>query len=289
MTLTDLWWRASIVAVGTVGVGHQVGPTQVVNYEKESVTLYPCEAEFRSVAVIKGDARIDNQMFLWFSFFPECGFGIKPQQEIHSVEQVWFLRTQGALLRPIKDPSAQFLELFRAFHPADEDSGDLRRSFSRTLLTPPAVAQTDVRFIERFNDLFTLSCEVSVEAWCLRLLGDLHKRASPTVRKEICRYRAGIYNQCRFSDCPEGILFPGTDGAEAERLQASRRASELRDTSEEKVQAALNSGDPSGKESTLRRLQILSCNIDPLVRERAREAARRFFPKAETPACLSCP
>lgn len=289
LQLIDLWPRASIVAVGTLAGAHQAGPSQIASYNNESATVYPCEAEFRSSAVIKGNIALENPRLLWFSLFPTCGFGVTPKQLIRSVEQVWFLRSEGPWLRPVIDPSAEFVELFRAFQPVAEDSGDLRRSLSRTLLTPQSVAETDRRFIERFDNFFEMSCDLSGELWCFRVLGDLQKRASPAIRGEICRFLAATYKQCRFSDCPQDPLYPGTEAVEDEQLQAARHASELREASEERINKALNSGNPSDGESILRRLQILSCNIDALVRKRAREATRRFFPKAAIPTCLSCP
>lgn len=289
MQLIDLWSRASIVAVGSVGAGHQTGTTQIAKYQNESLTVYPCEAQFRPSALIKSDEEIGDRTLLWFSLFSTCGFGIKPDETLRSTEQVWFLRSEGAWLRPVIDPSAEFLELFQPFQPAAKDAGDLRRSLSRTLLDPQSVAQTERGFTQRFDNFFELSCELAGQALCLQMLSDLHERASPLIRGQICRFVALTYDQCRFSDCPQDPLSAESEDPSAEQLRGARRASELREVSEERINKALNSGNPSDRESILGRLQILSCNIDPRVRERAREATRRFFPKAEIPACLSCP
>ena len=282
----SLWSRATIVAVGTVDSPHRVGVPQLWTWGNTSGPAFPCQAQFHATALLKSEAGIDNRKVLWFSLFPTCGFGLKPGWAIRSVEQVWFLRSEGTWLRPVTDPGGTFVDLFQHFEAASNDSETVRQTLSRYLLNPAASAETEERFIQRFNELFRLSCEIAGEQWSLQVLGDLQRRASPKIRGETCRLLAGDYDQCRFSDCPPGSFYPGTDGARGDQNQAAHKSNDLLESSEEHVKGRLKSGQP--REWEQRQLEVLSCNFDPVIRQRAGKLLRKYFPESRPAPCISC-
>src|ERR1035438_9487728 len=266
--LASFWGPATIVAVGTVGSTHRVGPPQFVTLGNRSERVYPCEAQFHATALIKSEAGIENRKLLWFSLFPTCGFGLTPDWTIRSAEQVWFLRTEGAWLRPIVDIAWTFYELHQHFAPPENDSETLRRTLSRYLLNPAASAETEEQFIRSFDFLVRLSSGIAGEQWSLQVLGDLYQQASPAVRREICGFLAAA-RQCRNSDCPPGPLPPGIDPAasraRADRDQEAQRKSDLDESSEKQVKMFFNSGQP--KELVQHELERLSCSFDPVDRK----------------------
>jgi hypothetical protein len=288
-SVAAFWPPATIVAIGTVRSPHRVGTPQLATYGNTSARVYPCEAQFHAAVLIKSEAGIDNRRLLWFSGFPTCSFGLKPEWEIRSAEQVWFLRTEGTWLRPVTDIGGTFLELYQHFEATGDDSETLRRTLSRYLLNPAAIAETEERFIQRFNELFRLSCEIAGEQWSLQVLGDLQRGASPEVREKICRFLAGA-DQCRHSDCPPGPLPPGIDpaawSAQRDRDQEAHKKSDLHETSEERVKVYLKSGQP--KEWEQRTLEGMSCNFDPVIRRRAGKLLRKYFPESHPAPCISC-
>jgi hypothetical protein len=289
LRLIDLWSRAPFVVTGSIARVRRIGaPRLGKNGNSESITVYPCEAEFLPSIVIKGQAQDANRKLLWFSYFPSCAFGHRPEETIGQVDRIWFLRVDGKWLRPVADNAAPFLGLFQRFSPDHDDSESLRRALVGQLLTPEAVAKTNRAFVERFDDLFGVACEITTEEICFQILTDRYNESAPDVRAEICRFLAGSFDQCPFSDCPRGILYPGLTDHRAEDFQAQRRNNELRDASEERIKELLNSGKLADREWTRRRLWILSCNFDPLIRRRAGELLRRFFPGAEIPTCVNC-
>jgi hypothetical protein len=289
LQLIDLWSRAALVVTGSVAHVNRIGvPRLGKNVNSESITVYPCEAEFSPSIVVKGHAEDANRKLLWFSYFPNCAFPYRPEDTVGQVDRIWFLRVDGRWLRPVADNAAPFLGLFQPFSPNNDDSESIRRALIRQLLTPEAVARTNREFAEHFFDLFGVACEITTEQMCFQILSERYKESAPEVRAEICRFLAGSYDQCPFSDCPRGILYPGLADHQAEEFQAKRRSNELRDASEERTKELLNSGKPSDREWTRRRLWILSCNFDPLIRRRARELLSRFFPDEEIPSCVTC-
>lgn len=284
--LATAWSLATIVAVGTVGSPHRVGVPQLVTRGSTSGPVFPCEAQFHAAVLIKSEAGLGNRKLLWFSMFPTCGFGIKPDWTIRSAEQLWFLRTEDTWLRPVTDVSGTFLELYQHFEaPPNSDSETLRRTLSRYVLNPTAAAETEEQFVRRFNGLFDLSCKIAGEQWSRQVMGELRKVASPAVRTEICRLLAG-YDQCHFSDCPPGFIYPGTDGTRGDQDQAAHKKSNLVESSEELLKARLKSGQP--KEWEQHELEILSCNFDPVIRQRAGKLLRKYFPESQLAPCISC-
>ena len=288
-SVVAFWSSATIVAVGTVGSPHRVGAQQVARWGNTAVPAYPCEAQFHATALLKGEEGVDNRKLLWFSPFPTCGFGLKPDWAIRSAEQVWFLRTEGTWLRPTTDMGGNFLELYQHFAPMGNDSETLRRTLSQYLLNPAAIAESEERFIQRFYDLFRLSSDIAGEQWSLQVLGDLYQQASPAVRREICGFLAAA-RQCRNSDCPAGPLPPGIDPAasraRADRDQEAQRKSDLDESSEKQVKMFFNSGQP--KELVQHELERLSCSFDPVIRQRAGKLLRKYFPESQLAPCISC-
>ena len=285
-SVVAFWSSATIVAVGTVGSPHRVGAQQVARWGNTAVPAYPCEAQFHATALLKGEEGVDNRKLLWFSPFPTCGFGLKPDWAIRSAEQVWFLRTEGTWLRPTTDMGGNFLELYQHFAPMGNDSETLRRTLSQYLLNPAAIAESEERFIQRFYDLFRLSSDIAGEQWSLQVLGDLYQQASPAVRREICGFLAAD-DRCRLSDCPPGPVPPdAASRARGDREQEALRKSYLEETSEELVKARLKSGQP--KEWEQQALEHMSCNFDPVIRRRAGRLLRKYFPESKLAPCISC-
>jgi hypothetical protein len=179
-----------------------------------------------------------------------------------------------------------FLELFKPLGVPSSDPVLLRRALSRSVLDPSVAAKTDGEFIRHFSDLLELSIAISDEQWSLQVLGDLYKRVSPNVRAMICYKLASTYGQCRFSDCPTGLVLQGIDLAKADVEQAARGRRVLRETSEDHVKRYLASGKPRALEQGA--LEVLSCNFDPIIRRRAAALLHKYFPESQPPPCISC-
>src|ERR1035438_5337324 len=160
----------------------------------------------------------------------------------------------------------------------------MRRTVSRYLLNPAAIAETEQQFIQRFYELFQLSCEIAGEQWSLQVLGDLQRSSSPKLRGEICRFLSGS-DQCRVSDCPPLSFPPGALAYGGGRDQDASKSGNLLESSEESVKAHLKSGQTKEEQELLERL---SCHFDAVIRQRARKLLRKYFPESQPAPCISC-
>jgi len=283
LQLIDLWSQASIVATGEIRDAKRIGnPEPIVQPDGSHISVYPCAAVFSSTTIIKG--RPGKENVLWFSYFPNCTFEhYRPMP--NSVQKIWFLRSSGGWLRPITDNTRAYLELFQPFDGGVSQS-QIELAFARILLTPDAIAQSRQDFAGRLIELHSLACTVAGKPECFRLLADLQMQ-DPRLRGDICRYLGVVFNQCRLSDCTlEGI--PGLPRETGLPLQATRRSAELHEISEATVRSLLNSADAAKRRAVLSRLQVLSCNIEPVVSRGAAGLLRKFFPGEQPIPCVPC-
>ena len=283
----SFWARATIVAVGTIGVPHQTGRPQIAKLWNTPTSVYPCEASFQPRVIVKGDAQtiVEHSQLLWFSVFRSCSFGLTPDWKTRSAEQIWFFRTEGPWLRPVFNPGATFIELFQRFEVAGTDSESRRHTLSRYLLDPTATSENELRFSQRFWDFYQLSTEVSGEQWTQQVLGDLQRRASATVKEMICLHLAGV-DQCRYSACPAQASPAGTLSPRGDRDQAGYKSNALLESSEELVKSRLGSSETNAME--LAQLLRLSCHFDPLIRGRATKLLNKYYPDSRAAPCVSC-
>ena len=283
--LSELWSMAPEVLLARSGDGSRLaGPRPIVQPDGTTVRVYPCEATLTVRAIIKGSHKPLPQKVLWFSYWPQCSFEHWPQKERRSEEQVWFLKVEGHWLRPIYDNTLEFVGLSQPL--IYGDNSELRFAFARAVLTPGHVVGSEEEFVHRLTEFRSLAREIVGNAKSKELLGETQRHASASLKAEICRDLAGD-DECSFSDCPSGILYPGSL-RELEEMQKSRKVGHISEISEKSVARLLGSGNAQDRQRFLESLISLSCNHDSFVKSRVRRLLDQNFPGTALPSCLTC-
>jgi hypothetical protein len=274
---------SSLVATGRLtGIKGIGGPVQV-----PGALAYPCEALFWPSRFIKGRMKEFSARFLWYSFSSDCAMPPRIKHHKPAVESVWFLRRDKAWLRPLWDVACPRLELFQPIDGPDNEQ-DTRRTLARMVLTPDAVSESSSEYIRSSLNYLELAEDLVGDQSRAELLSALQPRTPPEIRAEFCRYFAGSYDECSFADCPSGFLFSGLTGDKAVSSQEVLTAGEMTLTSKEHVERNLRAANEIQRAGTLAELQRFSCSYKAMIRERARQLVRQYFPSAPQTVCVPC-
>lgn len=189
--LITLWNTSPIVAVGDMTNVRAFGEQHIDHLAAPVVqdlhVLYWCEAEFRQVASIKGSTLRLGAKYLWASVQPGCAvFHGDRQSYDRRVTRVWFLREEGAFLRPTFDGTRQFLGLFTKWE--DGPSLPPQQKFGAMLLTPSGFEEGLAGLAANIADVADLACAVLGERECVRRISALAKLGDPALRTAACEY-----------------------------------------------------------------------------------------------------
>jgi hypothetical protein len=274
---------SSLVATGRLTEIKRIGgPVQA-----PSILAYPCEALFWPSRFIKGRMTQRSARFLWYSFSSDCAMPPRIKHHKPAVESVWFLRRDKAWLRPLWDVACPRLELFQPIDGPDNEQ-DARRTLARMVLTPDAVSESNSEYVRSSLNYLELAEDLVGDQSRAELLNALQPRTPPEIRAEFCRYFAGSYDECSFADCPSGFLFSGLTGDKAVSSQEARTAGELTLTAKAHFEANFGAADEVQRTGILAELQRFSCSYKGLIRERARQLVRQYFPSAPQAVCVPC-
>jgi hypothetical protein len=274
---------SALVATGRLTEIKRIGgPVQALG-----IQAYPCEALFWPSRFIKGRMKEPSARFLWYSLSSDCAMPPLIKHHKPAVESVWFLRRDKAWLRPLWDVACPRLELFQPIDGPDNEQ-DMRRTLARMVLTPDAVSESSSEYIRSSLNYLDLAEDLVGDQSRAELLNTLQLRTPPEIRAEFCRYFAGSYDECSFADCPSGFLFSGLTGDKAVSSQEERTAGEMILTSKEHVERNLRAANENQLAGILAELQHFSCSYKALIKERARQLVRQYFPSAPKAVCVPC-
>jgi len=288
--LSELWTSATFVAVGAVSNLHVSGPSfQGKPFgEDRDVTVFPCEAEFTSTTVLKGGQLANSPARLfWYSYFPNCAFGLRPYVHSPGQDQVWFLRWEDGFLRPIADHTWAYLQLLRSVS-LDGSQEEMRAQFARAVLSPGVLAGTDADFVKELPEVFPLACKIVGEPSCYAYLGGIEESATQELKGGIC-YVLAESNECEYSRCPASSLYISL--LDPDRYAAEQKGRERNEElllADPVVERAFHSNQPEAQAELLARLRRLNCNFDPAVRTRADLFLKRYYPSEPRLPCIPC-
>lgn len=192
-----LWEKSQLVVVGDIRqvkpygiqVGVQLGPPVQHGYDK----LYWCEGELLILAVVKGSEQRKQARLLWASLVPGCVlYWNDSNNEMISSSRIWFLRKEGAILRPVLDygmmfrgGTTLFLEVRRPW--ADRPGIPLPEAFAGLLLSPEVLGDGRLELEGGGEEILYLACSALGSEKCVATLRALSK-IRPSTRQMVCRY-----------------------------------------------------------------------------------------------------
>jgi hypothetical protein len=194
LLLSGEWFAAPIVAVGEV--------TNVREYGKEAVrnlpwpmppdvdTLYWCLGDFNTTTTVKGQLSTRSRKYLWASAQPGCNLFSEVSVLTRAKTRVWFLREEGAFLRPLFDGgAAKSFGLLPDWNqgpplPATQRLGTL-------LLTPGANGDNLADYASYLWDIGDIACDLLGREECARQLLILGESRDTLLRENVCNFLKG--------------------------------------------------------------------------------------------------
>jgi hypothetical protein len=189
LNLSGTWEFSPSVVVGDMRHAKAVGTQKLVPPPLAGArdTLYWCEGDFRTFAVIKGTAPSPRKKYLWAEFQPGCDLYFQdPIAAGSPVTRVWFIREEGKYVRPAVDSARHYYLLHTDW--ASSSDVDARTRFGRLLLTPAAYAGTLVEFSQGFTNLASLAQMVLGDAEARTRVRELAGLGDPDLRREACDF-----------------------------------------------------------------------------------------------------
>lgn len=189
-------WNASpIVAVGEL--------TNITEYGQQSVDRLPwpmspdvhrlfwCEGDFHAVAVVKGEMHSLNEKYLWGSGMRGCKLSYGSRSGLEKLQtRVWFLREEGAFLRPTFDGGTHgFLGLYTRW-----DAGPKlppRERLGVLLLTPKSNADSLRDYAHYLWSVGDIACQLLGKSECVERIRSLATLGDPNLKTAACGYLKG--------------------------------------------------------------------------------------------------
>jgi hypothetical protein len=201
----NAWIESPVVAVGEV--------TKVSPYGEQTVNplqgpmspgvhkLYWCVGDFRVSSVVKGELLTPAKRYLWASVFPGCKLWLWPDNpqavDRRFQTRVWFLREEGAFLRPTFDAGIkEYIGLFTKWE--DGPSLEARKRLGILFLTPSANADSLGDYAEYLPDVIDIACELLGPLECTRRIQALSELGNHRLRVVACGFLKDQFGQpCR--------------------------------------------------------------------------------------------
>lgn len=275
--LSAVWEDATVVVLGRLENRVRLGPRQAwIQIDKGELPVYPCTGTISNPRYLKGDRKAEALRLLWFSYRPLCSFSFNPEKEPSSTEGLWLLRTEGQYVRPVWDNGPIYVPVYRDI----EQSADLIRVTAERILDPSTVSRSQNEFLSLLLDHFELSCSMVGVSNCRHTLRDLALRSDSQLRGELCRFRAGMHDECSAGSCPSrGFFYPG-DVESLAATQSTRIATTLK-----QLRSDLELGTVT---VDVEQLIALRCLPYPQVRQYATALLRRRGLLASLTPCVPC-
>ena len=278
LPLQTLWSRATFVATGNLKQARHQG-RDFESAGSPTGRIFLCESEIIPSVLIKGPANDSVWRVEWFSFFPSCTFEHVADNDPKYVDRLWFLRSDGATLRPVADDAVAFLGLYERFTPRGLSASEVRVELAEFLLRREALTHDQNSNYNGFGWYFPLACELAGDLACRAMVVAFQDRAVPKIRAEVCQYLWISYDLCDISECSLDEIEPAAVRSEdVKELKAKRKRSALAQLSEAVSFGVMSSGDSPKIAEFRSKVRRLVCHYDSEVRLRARKVALKYFP-----------
>jgi len=186
------WELASSVAVGYIGPARPLGVQWIKRAPKpvfqDEHTIHWCEADFHTIEMVRGRKLQSKQRYVWGSVSSGCIISGKERGHAGTSEditEVWLLRAEGSVLRPVVDVGGRF---FVKLHTTWQKGIDPIEQFGRFLLTPRALNLTDDELADSFFFVAERGCQVLGRSRCVDYIRNISMNGSPALRNASCRY-----------------------------------------------------------------------------------------------------
>jgi hypothetical protein len=191
-----VWKASTITAVGDVVNIREYGEQDVGSLpwpmSPEVHKLYWCEGDFKAVAIVKGELSTPPKKYLWASSLPGCKLWDDNPRLIFQrfKTRVWFLREEGAFLRPPFDGGTdRFIGFFSTWEQNPRLSAG--RQLGTLLLTPRASSDTLEDYGRYLWDVGDIACELLGKAECAQRIRALADLGNPVLRENACHFLKG--------------------------------------------------------------------------------------------------
>jgi len=183
------WRLADAVVTGTLREVQPAGVqklTRVPVFVPGGITnLYWCHGRLYPGVALKGNLPSPGSKFLWASVQPGCE--MKDPIAAPPVTQVWFIRNEGAYLRPVVDgPTFYFYSLHVTWSGEEGPMGAAR--FAHLLLDPSAEDATPSGLAPGLSSIAGLACLILGTSECAKDIRHLSALGDPKLRKAACEY-----------------------------------------------------------------------------------------------------
>jgi hypothetical protein len=176
--LSGTWERANIVIIGDVhntgSLGEQMVRSVPAPVDPSINRLYWCKGELITRSVLRGNISPGARTFVWAAIRPGCsldrfGFGIPTAAD---VSQVWFLREEKGILRPVVDAGGVYYLAFKGPW-AQHATSDLGTAIGAILLDPQRISSSANEFAVSFGSIANAACSIMGMDRCRNAIRDL--------------------------------------------------------------------------------------------------------------------
>lgn len=192
---TEQWNRAENVLVGKVANVIPVGREEIVDPPPPLPAtiheIYWCQAEFTSLAAVKGHLPAVPKKLLWAVIRPECGVDVAAEPEYANssdppMTRVWFLREEGEYLRPVVDGGVFSISLRWKW--TDVRAVDVPRLFAMLLIDARARGLSAKQYSMALPDAAEIARSILGDAEVAALLKAGAGVVTSDLREVMCQY-----------------------------------------------------------------------------------------------------
>ena len=191
--LSGVWERTKFVAVGELHHVRPVGVQRPHNLpQMASPTIrqiYWCEGDFEFRELVRGEELARSRIYLWGAIEPGCKLDKEGAViEGESLTQVWFMREEGAYLRPVVDGGGPFFFTFHVkWEPHTAGLGP-EGYFGVLLLSPRATGLSTHEYAQTFIKPAGLGCWILGRSDCIQRIRALAALANRELRDAACAF-----------------------------------------------------------------------------------------------------
>jgi len=196
--LSGVWEGAAIIATGRLDDVHPIGaapPGKLPPMASPTIKrIYWCEGRFTAHEAIRGKMPPPGAPYRWGTIRPGCALDReKPTFPGDPLTVVWFIREEGAYLRPVVDGGGPF---FFTIHRKWAPEGlSPERHFGQLLLSPDATGMTQEEYAGAFIKPASLACYILGRPECITRIRALAANGNQSLRDAACTFLKRQFDQ----------------------------------------------------------------------------------------------